>query len=252
MKSFARNSVFLSAGALALAFAAAESAAFAATPITRCSLLASPGSYVLANDIINPPMRATGGVCIQATVDRVTLDLAGHTVHASAQTGTAISGLNSFVVRNGTIEGFALAVGGTSHATVENLVIDGASSTGIAVVDGRVEGNTVVNTTEGISTAGPSIINGNFMKDVQFGVVFGADSIVRDNVIVSGTIGIQSGNGEADKGLIENNTVKGQSFHSLFLNQCQSTLVDGNLFNNNSILGQFDATCQVVDTAFAF
>jgi hypothetical protein len=178
-----RETHSLSAGALALAFAAAESSAFAATPVTGCGALSSPGSYVLANDIINPALPSGGGVCIIVNVDRVTLDLAGHTIHSSGQTGVAISGLHSFVVRDGTIEGFQIGVAAGPTATVENLVFDSVKSTAIEIVDGRVEGNTIVNTPDGILTGGPSIIAGNFMKDVSNdGIQYRAVSIVRDNV----------------------------------------------------------------------
>ena len=107
MNSFARHSLSLSAGALALACAAGP--ALAATPITGCRVLSSPGSYVLTADIINPALNVNKA-CFEAIVDRVTLDLGGHTISSSNQTGTAILGLNSFAVRNGTIKGFERTV----------------------------------------------------------------------------------------------------------------------------------------------
>jgi hypothetical protein len=249
MKSFARNSLSLSAGALAFAFAAAGSSAFAATPITGCGGLSSPGSYVLANDIINPAMPSTGGFCVLAGVDRVTLDLAGHTIHSSGHTGTAIGGVDSFVVRNGTIEGFEFGVNAGRHATVENLVFDSVKAA-IDVVDGRVDGNTIVNTPSGIITSLPSIIARNFMKDVSSdGIFYGALSIVRDNVIVSSGRGIDGGSAaDPEIGLIADNVVLAPVV-SIFLNPCHGALITANMLTQFPSLANQDASCVAVDNA---
>jgi Periplasmic copper-binding protein (NosD) len=244
MKSFAKNSISLTASALALAFAAAGSSAFAATPITRCSLLSSPGSYVLANDIINPAMPANGGICIQATVDRVTLDLAGHTIHASSQTGAAIAGPNSFVVRNGTIEGYQEAVDAQGHATIENLVIDSVRGTAISVADGRVEGNTIVKANQGIKADGSSIIVGNFMKDVATGIGAGTGAIVRDNVIVPSSTGIVEQNEAPGIGLIADNVIRNAPV-SILLNPCVGALITANMLSQFPV--ENGASCNIID-----
>jgi hypothetical protein len=256
MKSFVKNSLSLSAGALALAFAASGSSAFAATPIKGCGLLSSPGAYVLANDIINPAMPSTGGFCIFATVDRVTLDLAGHTIHSSGHTGSAIAGEKSFVVRNGTIEGFQFAVDAANNATVENLVIDSVAATAIDVIDGRIEGNTIIKADTGIVASGPSIIARNFMKDMRVGMFIGdvanSASIVRDNVILPSGSGISGGSAaDAEIGLIADNTIRipnptAQTNSAIFLNPCVGALVTANMVNQFPATANFDASCQVV------
>jgi hypothetical protein len=250
MKSFARTSISLCAGALALAFAAAESSAFAATPIAGCSVLSAPGSYVLANDIINPALPSTGGFCILASVDRVTLDLGGHTISSSSSTASAIGGEHSFVVRNGTIKGFKFAVAAGPNATVENLVIDSVAATGINVVDGRVEGNTIVNTPDGIVTDRPSIIARNFMKDDNSdGIQYSAVSVIRDNVIVSSGRGIDGGSAaDAEIGLIADNVVRAPVV-SIFQNPCHGGLITANMLTQFPALANNDGSCVPVGNA---
>ncbi|MCI0468304.1 MAG: hypothetical protein L0Y57_15110 [Beijerinckiaceae bacterium] len=233
MKSLARIFMSLGAGALVLSLAAAPNSAFAAASINSCRVLSAPGSYVLTADIINPVIPSSA-YCIQATADRVTLDLGGRTIQSSGTRGVAIRGANSFAVRNGTIKGFDQAVLTGGHATIENLVIDG-SNRGLYVFHGRIQGNTIVNVKDGIMFFGPTIATDNFVRTATNATngmlgspnIDNGASIVLRNAILGGSGALRGVRLLADGGLIANNIVRNFIQESLRAN-CPSLIV-GNM-----------------------
>jgi hypothetical protein len=115
-----RNGKGLLRGLTLAAFAAlgtmtCVASAGAATAITECMTLSTfGGAYVLANDLAS-----CGGTCLVVANDRITIDLAGHTIAGSRCAGCSATesagsriadGAAGTTIKNGTITGFAVGV----------------------------------------------------------------------------------------------------------------------------------------------
>ncbi len=72
-------------------------------PITSCQSLATPGTYVLLNDIV-----ATASPCFSFDADSITLDCNGHLIDGnnSASVAVHINGRNGAILRECRMEGF--------------------------------------------------------------------------------------------------------------------------------------------------
>jgi nitrous oxidase accessory protein NosD len=96
------------------------------TPITRNSVIDTPGSYILLSDLV------VGGTqsALMITADNVTVDLNGHQISGpgtNSGTGILINGASGVKVRNGNIRdlGFGVTVMNSDLVTIEGLQIAG-------------------------------------------------------------------------------------------------------------------------------
>jgi hypothetical protein len=91
------------------AFALGPAPAAAVTPVSDCADLTKAGeTYVVTANVTALP----DGLCFLILADRITLDLAGHTITGPASGAGVIDGaaLTSTVVKNGTITGSFIAI----------------------------------------------------------------------------------------------------------------------------------------------
>jgi hypothetical protein len=112
-------------------------AAAAATTVSACGTIDAPGVYVLSNDL-----STADGSCIVVTASDVVLDGRGHTITETGggnDTGVSVGGgvlttPSNVTVRNLTVEGWAVGVGGRFAADlrVENVVVSGGG-TGVSL-----------------------------------------------------------------------------------------------------------------------
>jgi hypothetical protein len=83
----------------------------APTAITACQTISQPGSYQLANNLLNN----FGVTCLVITTSFVTIDLAGFSIFADPRRGVGIKAapssgqLEGIAVRNGSISGVDLS-----------------------------------------------------------------------------------------------------------------------------------------------
>ena len=90
------------------AFTLAPAPAVAVTPVSACGPLDKAGeTYVLTGDL------TTEGDCLRLFADRITIDLAGHTIDGRGGDGSAVWDFDlprtGIVVKNGTIKNFGFA-----------------------------------------------------------------------------------------------------------------------------------------------
>src|SRR5262245_18534688 len=126
----------------------------APTPVTACSVLGGPGSYILTADIAGTP----GAVCLRINGNGATIDLNGHSIRGdvSGAVGTGSTGIGGSPANNVTIKGpgiihdfdacISLATvpnstttpsTGGAFALVEDVLVYGCwSGIGIALGDG--------------------------------------------------------------------------------------------------------------------
>lgn len=158
------------------------------TEIKACQQL-SPGSYVLANNIL-----ANTDTCLKVSSgpsglsNGTTIDLAGYAI---AGPTNGISGGNNVTVRNGSFAVKGVAVDLGDGAIVEGLkIILGA---GGIIANGIVKENTVINpqgfaTEEATGISAIGVITNNYLSGVPgYGIVVGKGSTVIGNTSVNNT-----------------------------------------------------------------
>ena len=116
-----------------LFFLALARVGLAATPITDCTTIDSPGTYYLANDIY------TQGVfeCIGITSDNVVLDCQGHIIDGnfSSSYGIDVMGAN-VTIKNCIVNGcfYGIYIDSSSNVQVLNAYINGSGEAGLAMM----------------------------------------------------------------------------------------------------------------------
>jgi hypothetical protein len=226
----------------------------AVTAIKSCGLLNTFGAtYVLANDI------SSCGPCLEVANDRITIDLAGHSISGScvgADFGDEISagvtdGGTSWqgtTVKNGTITGFEVGVflPFSTRNQILNLTVSANSLIGISVgeysiVKGCVidkNGNTGIflvctPTPEGCPSFGSVLDNviTDHLSNGGYGIFGGDRLLVRDNTVENNLIGISVGNSTN----VSFNTSRSNVFGGLSAGN--RSLVTGNTTNKNGTAG---------------
>jgi hypothetical protein len=248
-----RNGKGLLRGLTLAAFAAlgtmtCVASAGAATAITECMTLSTfGGAYVLANDLAS-----CGGTCLEVANDRITIDLAGHTIAgpldernqglcSDAGVGAGIttdSGTARQVttIKNGTITGF-FGDGINLDLSTRNLILNLTSSfnSGGGIFVGArslVKGCVIAD------NGGNGITIGDFgqIQDCEitgnaggFGIFGGHHMLVKDNIVSGNQLGINVG----DFGTVTYNESSKNTFRGLFSGN--RSLVTGNTTNENGI-----------------
>ena len=248
-----RNGKGLLRGLTLAAFAAlgtmtCVASAGAATAITECMTLSTfSGAYVLANDLAS-----CGGTCLEVANDRITIDLAGHTIAgpldernqglcSDAGVGAGIttdSGTARQVttIKNGTITGF-FGDGINLDLSTRNLILNLTSSfnSGGGIFVGArslVKGCVIAD------NGGNGITIGDFgqIQDCEitgnaggFGIFGGHHMLVKDNIVSGNQLGINVG----DFGTVTYNESSKNTFRGLFSGN--RSLVTGNTTNENGI-----------------
>jgi hypothetical protein len=199
---------------LAVAAVALGSPALAAavTPVNACADLTKAGeTYTLTADI------SSGVVCFRVLADRITLDLAGHTITGDASTGSvAVWDTNvartSTVVKNGSLTNFdfgiflnsssrstirgvtasdngtAITIGGP-NSLVKDCTVQGNGSHGIVTDSGVQVENCVIGGDGDNANGGFGLVGGQRMLvtrntvsgNRQGGILVGANSTVTHN-----------------------------------------------------------------------
>ncbi|MCI0468303.1 MAG: hypothetical protein L0Y57_15105, partial [Beijerinckiaceae bacterium] len=158
-----------------------------AANIDKCQTIAQPGTYKLVRNLT-----AAAGNCLVVTGSAITIDLDGFTITGNAN-GDAITdgpgatgSQRAITVRNGHIIGarFAVALGKTDGAVVENMDISGNGG-GIFLLRGRVErnhvhGNTSSSAIEGFEAI--TAINNIVLDNKGNGLVAGPGSLLEGNL----------------------------------------------------------------------
>ena len=165
--------------------------AAAVTPVSACGVLNKAGeTYVLTQDLASN--NSSGCLRVNET-DRVTIDLAGHTITPGSDDteGIRVIRSQSVVIKNGTVAGLrdGISFNISPRGTIRNVTVTGAD-TGIAIINGSsgalVKDCTVQDSNRGIFvSAGDSaqvegcLIEGNSRE----GLIGGQRMLVTRNII---------------------------------------------------------------------
>jgi hypothetical protein len=183
--------------------------AAAVTPVAACADLTKAGeTYILTADISSGP----GVVCFRVLADRITLDLAGHTITGSGTggPGTTSGGIwdqngtrTSTVVKNGSVTNFAIGIvlNFSSRSTIRGVT---TSDNGIGMLIGptslvkdcTVQRNVThgIVTTDGVQVEGCLIGGDADDGNGGFGLVGGQRMLVTKNTVIgNGDSGILVG-----------------------------------------------------------
>jgi hypothetical protein len=177
-------------------------------------VISVPGSYIMTGNLAAPsPLHG-----IHVTVDNVTIDLNGFVLSGGGggSTGIIASG-KGLTVRNGTIEGFGIAISAPSDCKLTDLkisdngqgvtgaqrcliagnrIVDSSVGFAIEALDSRIEDNVIENNAGAgiMSSAGSAIIRNRIANNAQGGIVDNGGAKIEDNVISgNGQFGIRDG-----------------------------------------------------------
>lgn len=162
----------------------ATGAAASPTPISSCTALTKPGSYVLQQDVF-----AAQGFCISIDASFVTLDLDGHVIvgPGGGVLGPGISnmlvgGVRGTVIRNGAVTGFNSGIQ-ADRATIEKMRVFDNGNVGILASASIVRDNLVSGQYTGSSVGPSTLVTGNVVTGNQYGVIASYGSTVSGNVV---------------------------------------------------------------------
>jgi len=210
------------------------------TAISSCTALGTFGAtYVLAGDL------TSCGTCLVVANDRITIDLAGHTISGSCGGAGVTDGgtpRHRTTVKNGAISGFEVGVslGSSIRTLIRNLESSANSADGIlAGAHSLVKGCVIEDNGEN------GIIIGDFgqVQDCTiaghvgregsggFGIFGASHLLIRDNIVENNLVGIALG----DFGTVVFNTSSGNLSNGLFAGN--HSLVTGNTTNGNGNVG---------------
>ena len=190
----------------------------AATLITSCATLDTFGAtYVLTADLTPDCATCLGltgnptpdcGTCLVVANDRITIDLAGHTISGSCGGGAGVTddgtSRQGTTIKNGTITGFDVGVflGSSTRNLIRNLKSSTNSAAGIIVGERSLVKGCVIE-----DNGGYGIIIGEFGQvqdctitghvapegNVGFGIFGAGHLLVTDNDVVDNVAGIVVG-----------------------------------------------------------
>jgi parallel beta-helix repeat protein len=205
-----------------------------ATNITSCGTFGA-GSFVVVNNITS-----SGIQCLVFNAGPVTLDLAGFTVSGSGFTnGVLALSVNNVTVRNGSIKGFARAVGITGgFATVQGVQALNGTVDGILVGDNStVEDSSVIGHADGGIKAGKhaAIYRNTLIGNNGNEITVSDGSIVEENRI---TLGGKASSGFSPVGIsvtshcvVSKNIISG-SGEGFGVSGSEHNLITGNLIDH--------------------
>ena len=234
-----RQSLRALAVAAVAAFALGPSPATAVTFLPGCAQLTKAGeTYIVTSDI----EWLGNGACFLVNADRITLDLAGHTItgsgSSSARTTQGVvtpNGRTLTVVKNGTFKAFQFGVlEQGSRATIRNVTATD-SSVGIKVgVSALVKDCTAQRNVSGVLVQDNGQVEGCLIEDNGFGIpggggLFGGRRLLITRNIVRGNDGV--GINVDSSSTVTHNTVSANDGDGI--NVGPLSLVTGNTSNEN-------------------
>jgi hypothetical protein len=226
--------------AAAAAFALDPAPAAAVTPVSDCADLTKPGeTYVLTADITS-----TSLVCFQVLADRITIDLAGHTVTgpgSGPRGNTAIWDTNSArlstIVKNGNIRNFnfGIILQNSTRTTVRS-VNTSDNAVGMVIGDSSLVKDCTVqrNTNGGIQTGNGTQVEGCVIGGPAGdgngngpGLAAGGRTLATRNTVIGNAQGILVGANST----VTHNTVGNNLFDGIQVDS--GSLVTRNTSNDN-------------------
>jgi parallel beta-helix repeat protein len=211
----------LAVAAVAAVALGSPAPAAAVTPVSACTDLTKAGeTYILTTDI------SSGPVCFLVLADRITLDLAGHTITGPSTTLGSVGiwennvPRTSTVVKNGRVTNFAFGIylNFSSRSTIR----------GVTTSDNRVG-----------MVIGPSSLvkDCTVQRNLQSGIVTG-DGVQVESCLIGGDD--NNGNGEfglvgGQRMLVTKNTASGNGQSGILVGI--SSTVTHNTANDNSVDG---------------
>src|SRR5436190_12036737 len=194
----------------------------APTPITTCTTLTRPGSYVLANNLV------AAGDCLVVAAQFVTIDLAGFVIAGNGTgTGLQATGLRLGIsISNGTIARFFNGVDLQNTATnvyVEKMRFVGNSNVGLDLGDAAIVKDSVFSQNGTAARIGfRSVVRDNTSNSNQVGFIIGGGSTVVGNVASINTAhGFIVSNGSS----IVNNSSLGNTGFGMYV-VCPSNIIE--------------------------
>lgn len=213
----------------------------AVTPINTCRELNKPGeTYVLTTDITTN----SSSSCLFVQGDRITIDLAGHSLtgpaSSAAADGISVAFSASVVVKNGALAGFAngIQVQFSPRITIRNVAVTN-NRTGIAIInnspnslvkDCTASGNGIGVVVEGVAQVEGCVMEGNTTEGI-WGPLSSRGLFTRN--IVRGTEG--HGIRVGSFSTVTYNTVNGNAKNGIIVGV--QSLVTGNTANENDVNG---------------
>lgn len=230
-----KNSLYLRSGLLALVLLAAIPAALGATSITGPTVISSPGTYVLTQDITG------GSPAIWVKSSGVTIDGNGHTIRGSGgsygilvnKDGTTLSGVT---IKNVRVQNWncGIYLKGVASSSVSGVTAVSNGKAGINLRTTRgttISGCTVSGNQQGIllwQDCDGNTITGNTMKDnSDMGLWMAGTGRTGSGIVYDST-----GN------TVSNNVATGNRY-GLYLDFTRDNTVTGNRAANNDDHGIF-------------
>ena len=230
-----KNSLYLRSGLLALVLLAAIPAALGATSITGPTVISSPGTYVLTQDITG------GSPAIWVKSSGVTIDGNGHTIRGSGGSygilvnndGTTLSGVT---IKNVRLQNWNCGIyfKGVASSTASGVTAVSNGKAGINLRTTRgttISGCTVSGNQQGIllwQDCDGNTITGNTMKDnSDMGLWMAGTGRTGSGIVYDST-----GN------TVSNNVATGNRY-GLYLDFTRDNTVTGNRASNNDAHGIF-------------
>ena len=229
---------------LVLGMAAYAPGARAITPITQCTTITQPGSYIVVQNLV------AAGDCLVVAADFVSIHLAGSLLIGNG-TGTGIrdSGLRKGItIHDGTITHFLAGLRfcgqGSIQILVERMRVIDNTNDGIALCDGMaiVKDTISSGNSQGIFAGPRSVVTGNTASNNQLlGIQFGEGSTVTGNTADNnGNTGLSGGAGAGST--IVNNTMRSNTLFGLLV-ACPSNLIENTATNNGTNFLLLGAGC---------
>ncbi len=203
-------------------------------PLSKCTTITSPGSYLLTNDITQ-----TVTPCIDIQSSKVTVDLGGHSI-TSTVGGVSInsSGFTDITIKNGIISNAntGISLSNTTNGgsfKILNMVITDPQGNGIYITGGtgcRVNNNCSRPLIRGVTikSNGPSGANGIRLSEVT-------GAVIEENIIYRLDKGIWLT--ATYSSIIRRNSCEKNLSNGIYLSQSEDNIIFQNTTNNNNIRG---------------
>ena len=212
------------------------------TTISSCTVISSPGTYVLNQSITD----STAGVCINITSSDVVFDGAGYTIDG---TGSGygiyvnVSALTNVTVKNVVLTdwGIGILYNDTLNSSIINTTVNSSTYYGIQLLN--IENSTFTNNTVGYSAQdGFNIINthnstftgNNISSSTYSGIYFRSCTQLTfdNNIFDSNSAGLFLESSSSNT--ITDNTFKLNTAFGLYVKYSGNNLIYNNMFNNTA------------------